>query len=462
MSALAPAAPDAEVIADPIATPSPVPVAEQPADAIGQDVMERKTLNFQVKALDDGADGNGTFQVYAAEFHTLDRANEKIAPGAFKNLDEFVRDGFMALGHEMKDMPLGTISRAVMDSVGLLVEGEFHSTPAAQQARTVMRERMQRNKSVKLSIGYVVLKDAKVTEGNKSYRLLKEIDVYEFSWVNIPANPAAVAVAIKGAPMTTTKDAPDPITPETKGQYLGDTDRSMACAALDRLHATLGYYLFSCIYGDAPKAEAIGNASGAIDEYKATALNLFESLLVGADSGDGAAQDTLYTMAHDAVARKYLARLASLDTSGGGSVSDLSWDDRSRELVSDLGEFAAESKKRREIRTKAGRVLSAATRQRIEDVLASIAPVVDDLKALLDETKSATKAATAGNPPPASDEAAPAAPAVTTVEPVPTQATEAEGTVRDEAPEETPPLIDATDLYAEFLLDSARLDGLSV
>jgi HK97 family phage prohead protease len=156
--------------------------------------LERKTLDVRIKSID--AD-TGEYVLYAASW-TLDRTNEMIERGAFSNLAEFVQDGFLALGHDAKALPIGTISEATQDSVGLLVKGVFHSTPEAQAARTVMKERMGRGKAVKASIGFVTTKDAMVTERGKSYRLLKEITLYEISYVNIPANPAAVAVSVKG------------------------------------------------------------------------------------------------------------------------------------------------------------------------------------------------------------------------------------------------------------------------
>jgi hypothetical protein len=82
------------------------------------------------------------------------------------------------------------------------VKADFHTTQDAQAARTVVKERLARGKSVKLSIGYEVLLDEYVPEG----RLLKDIKLYEWSIVTVPANPQAAVTGAKG--LTIWKDRP--------------------------------------------------------------------------------------------------------------------------------------------------------------------------------------------------------------------------------------------------------------
>lgn len=106
----------------------------------------------------------------------------------------FLKDGFGALNHEWGSLPIATISTAREDDRGLYVEGQFHSTPDAQAARTVVRERLERGKSVGMSIGYKVADD----EFKDGARHLKEVDLYEVSLVSVPANPEAQLVDIKG------------------------------------------------------------------------------------------------------------------------------------------------------------------------------------------------------------------------------------------------------------------------
>lgn len=157
--------------------------------------LERKALAWDVKALDDSL---GSFAVYASVFGNVDRQGEIIAPGAFTNLPAFVKDGWGAINHDWDDLPVALIDEATQDGTGLLVKGRFHSTSDAQDCRKVVKERMEAGKSVKASIGYRVLEDAVETRDGQSVRILKRVEIFEFSFVNMPANPAAEVVRAKG------------------------------------------------------------------------------------------------------------------------------------------------------------------------------------------------------------------------------------------------------------------------
>lgn len=498
------------------AMPETIPAASAPADSrgAGRPEIRRKTFDFEVKALGD--DGPGTFDVYAAEFHTIDRAGEKIAPDAFRNLDEFVRDGFFALSHDWKALPIGTIDEARPDGVGLRVRGTFHSTPEAQAVRTVMRERLDRKKSVKLSIGYRVLAERKAMEGGKPYTILTSVDLLEASYVTVPANPSAVAVAVKSGVTAEDSDAdggatvragmhvkwagykdgmtpgcgtveavyksgthggmaasePAPVAsvllckaagakaacgcsgeagcasgesakcvvtkatahhpvghltpadgtpapmdededdaagadseaaepaPESKGQYLGNTDETMAYAAFDRIHAMLGYYVVAQIFAAESPAEVRTAVAGAIDEYRDEVLRMLGALLVADDPADAAGPRMLpddpapasagYSFA--SAPQKYLAKLASHDISRDGLVSGLSLETLSREVVSAVGEIRAVGRRHFAARLKEGRTLSAATRTRIRSVHEALRPLLDELDSLLAETEPKPKA----------------------------------------------------------------------
>lgn len=156
--------------------------------------MERKSLAFEVKAAGD----SGEFAVYAAVFGNVDRAGEIIAPGAFSNLDTFVSEGWGCTNHDWASLPDALIDSATQDSKGLLIKGRFHSYQKAQDCRTWVRERMAAGKAVKCSIGYRVLDSAQELMAGKPVRILKAIELYEFSFVNLPANPQAQALAAKG------------------------------------------------------------------------------------------------------------------------------------------------------------------------------------------------------------------------------------------------------------------------
>jgi HK97 family phage prohead protease len=163
------------------------------ADAVAY--LPRKTFDCEFKALDDA----GSFEVYAAVFSNVDRQRDVIEPNAFKNLDEFVEGGWIAVGHDSKSLPVAYPTAAVQDSIGLRVSGRFHATPEAQSARTVIRERMAAGKKVKASIGYVSNDESFERIGGKTVRRIKDLSIYEASFViaNLPANPLAEVVSAK-------------------------------------------------------------------------------------------------------------------------------------------------------------------------------------------------------------------------------------------------------------------------
>jgi HK97 family phage prohead protease len=156
--------------------------------------IEHKALNCEFKAAGD----DGSFELYALAFNNVDRQGDLIVPGAVSNTAELVSDGWGALNHMNSALPVAYPESAIQDAKGLLVRGKFHSHPDAQAVRTVVTERMAAGKAVPCSIGYAVDDASYETRNGEPIRILKSIRVYEFSFVNLPANPAATVVSAKG------------------------------------------------------------------------------------------------------------------------------------------------------------------------------------------------------------------------------------------------------------------------
>lgn len=158
--------------------------------------MERKIIDaprLRLKADDgataDGGDGAGIITGYGSTFGNVDSMKERVIPGAFKDtIPDFLRDGFIALGHDWSGLPIATPVSAQEDDTGLLFTAEFHTTDEAQKVRQVVRERLAREKSVKLSIGYEVIEDRK---GKDDVRELVKLRLFEVSVVTVPANSLA-------------------------------------------------------------------------------------------------------------------------------------------------------------------------------------------------------------------------------------------------------------------------------
>jgi HK97 family phage prohead protease len=156
-------------------------------------MIQHKSFDLDFKASDDP----GGFSAYVARFGNLDRADEVIEPGAFRNLDDFLGSGWIGVNHDMKSLPVAYVDHAEQDSHGLLVTAKWHGTPDAQACRMIVNERLAAGKAVKCSIGYRVLDSVKDRHQGKSITRLKSLDLFEASIVNLPANPAAAVIMAK-------------------------------------------------------------------------------------------------------------------------------------------------------------------------------------------------------------------------------------------------------------------------
>lgn len=159
------------------------------------DVMDNRYLLLSEAKASSG-DAPGELEGYGNVSGILDRAEEIVEAGAYGDLVGFEVHGFGGVGHDWM-LPIGTIEEAREDSKGLWVRIKFHTTTRAQEVRTVVRERLERGKTVGLSIGYRVLEDAIETRDGKQVRILKKIELFEVSVVTVPANPESLVAAAK-------------------------------------------------------------------------------------------------------------------------------------------------------------------------------------------------------------------------------------------------------------------------
>jgi len=156
--------------------------------------VDKRVFDCQFKTLGD-ADSPGTFEGIAAVFSNIDRQNDIIQPGAFlETLKDFPKHGFLASAHDWSE-PVGTIDEARETAEGLYVKGEFHTTLKAQSLRKYVRERLERGKSVAMSIGFKATADT--FDEEKGVRLIKGIELYEVSIVTVPANASARVASVK-------------------------------------------------------------------------------------------------------------------------------------------------------------------------------------------------------------------------------------------------------------------------
>jgi HK97 family phage prohead protease len=161
--------------------------------------LEYKSWAGEIKTV---AGGNGGFEGYASLFGVKDNGGDVVEPGAFAEaIPDFVVHGFIADGHNWSSVSsgaIGTIVDAKEDERGLFVRTEYHSTPAAQVARSIAQERMARGKSVGLSIGFGISADGFDVDSDGIRHLRKIKPLFEVSQVNVPMLRPAGLTAIKG------------------------------------------------------------------------------------------------------------------------------------------------------------------------------------------------------------------------------------------------------------------------
>ena len=148
--------------------------------------MEFKSLTLELKA-----DPQGIVSGYGSVFGGVDAYGDTVMPGAFvKSLAK--RKPKMLWQHDMDEVA-GIWDTAIEDSKGLYLQGRIamKTRTGAEAAELISMGAIEG-----LSIGFRTVADEVIQGGA---RLLKEVDLYEVSFVTIPADQAAMVQSIKSA-----------------------------------------------------------------------------------------------------------------------------------------------------------------------------------------------------------------------------------------------------------------------
>lgn len=183
---------------------------------------------------------------------------------------------------------------AVEDGNKLIIEAQFHTTPSAQEARTIMTERLEKGLDVGLSIGFDIESAHDFEDGEKllafakdngydlklfdqagikahktrwGLRLITKIRrLFEVSIVSVPMNPLAVATAAK---VLATDDFESLTTERDFEKFLRDAGFSKA-AALKFISTFKGIVLpRRDAAGDTPQPDSEDEAPSETPEAKA-------------------------------------------------------------------------------------------------------------------------------------------------------------------------------------------------
>jgi len=173
-----------------VAVPKPGPLQVKAAGAWAE-AREERTRGLVVLAGDDAA---GIVRGYAALFHLVDLAGDRIAPGAFAaSLAKRGAAGIRMLWQHEPGRPIGVWTAVAEDARGLKVEGRLAlGTRGGREAFQLIAAGAVDG----LSIGFRTQRAAKETGAAR--RRLVEIDLWEISVVTFPMQEGARVFSLGG------------------------------------------------------------------------------------------------------------------------------------------------------------------------------------------------------------------------------------------------------------------------
>jgi uncharacterized protein len=350
----------------------------------------RKTLDVRaVRDFKKLGDGAGGFSGYANPFGQLDSVGDITMPGAFTSaIPGFLTDGFIPLDHAWGIATTAGFPRtATEDDYGLFIEVAFHSTALAQDARTIVFERLDAGLTVKLSIGFTIA-DFEYVSGADAVqylinptadeiaacvararvRLIKAVDtLYEVSLVSVPAAAGSDVIGVKNSDGSSSQST------ESKGVHLGDNvEESLSIRAVEMLHERLMWrVLYDMLYdaGDTPVQARLDIIDEAMTEMKEAVMRIIGALLNSKGPGLDAAKADLAALLEtkNATAPPVERKVAAECDDALAAVTTL----HTRLVEIDR------------IRTKAGRRISRATRELLQPHSPALRAAADTIDALL-------------------------------------------------------------------------------
>lgn len=152
--------------------------------------METKTFEWLEAKTDDTS---GLVSGYGSTYNA-DLVGDKILPGAFAQSIKDKRGKVPLLMNHMSDAISGWTTELSEDGKGLFVTGKlFLSTATGRDAHGLLKDAAAADVRIGMSIGFI----AKEVDFEESYRIIKEIDLWEISFTPFPAQPKAFVSDVK-------------------------------------------------------------------------------------------------------------------------------------------------------------------------------------------------------------------------------------------------------------------------
>ena len=149
--------------------------------------MDFKSIQFKAEDVDVS---ERIFKGYASTYD-LDQGGDIIVKGAFAKSLATNASRVKVLWQHKTDVPIGKPMVMREDDRGLYVEAKISDTTTGRDAMTLLRDGVIDS----MSIGYIVGESDYKDDG---VRIIKELDLFEFSLVSYPMNEKAVITAVKG------------------------------------------------------------------------------------------------------------------------------------------------------------------------------------------------------------------------------------------------------------------------
>ena len=150
--------------------------------------MEYKHVAFK---MDEVSEEASVFKGYASTYD-LDRGGDIIVRGAFdKTLAENASQVKILYMHK-QDSPIGKPMLMKADEKGLYIEGKISDTALGKDVKILMQDGV----ITSMSIGFMT---KEVDYNSDGVRLIKELELIEFSLVTYPMNEKAIITQVKNA-----------------------------------------------------------------------------------------------------------------------------------------------------------------------------------------------------------------------------------------------------------------------
>lgn len=161
--------------------------------------MLNKFLNFEFEIKEaKEKDGFGVVEGYASTFGNMDLGLDIVDAGAFKKTIAESKGRWPILADHDPRQQIGWNTFAEEDAKGLKVIGELDivNNAKARERYSLAKKGMELGAKVGLSIGYATIKE-EPDATNPRIRHLKEVKLYEYSFVTFPMNTEAMVTAAK-------------------------------------------------------------------------------------------------------------------------------------------------------------------------------------------------------------------------------------------------------------------------